>query len=200
MIIPISHAIPVMDLSVSVLDSDVSIDYYVIDSDLENYVTSDKGDYEIIIYDSSGKVIFQNKYYFGRITDVTDSYLSQATAMSDKIPYNGRMKFLRLNHNGEEVKTMLLNLCNNDGICEKNENILTCPTDCTMQGDNLCINKVDGICDTDCLKGYDSDCKLSSTNIYLIIVFSLIVLAGLILALPSHKHHKKIIVRKLSPR
>lgn len=193
LVVPV-HSIPVMDLSISILGSDVSIDYFVFDGEIDDYTTSDTGDYEVIIYDNSGKVIFKNKYFFGRITDVTDNYLAQATALSDKIPYNERMKFLRLTHNGQELKTIPLNLCNNDGICGKNENMLTCSTDCTMQGDNLCINKADNICDTDCLNGYDSDCRLNTVNMYWIIVFILIATIGLVLFF----HHINIIKESLS--
>ncbi|HLC63450.1 MAG TPA: hypothetical protein VJJ21_03960 [Candidatus Nanoarchaeia archaeon] len=50
--------------------------------------------------------------------------------------------------------------CSPNNICDKSENYLNCPQDCTTGAqDGICNPIQDSICDQDCTKGADSDCK-----------------------------------------
>jgi hypothetical protein len=48
-------------------------------------------------------------------------------------------------------------LCNENNICEKNENALAC-SDCSAEHDNYCNPAYDGVCDRDCSLEMDADC------------------------------------------
>ena len=54
----------------------------------------------------------------------------------------------------------MLAKCNEDGVCDKDENRIDCPQECSeSRKDNICQNIEDGVCrtDPDC-EGEDSDC------------------------------------------
>ena len=66
--------------------------------------------------------------------------------------------------------------CTPNGICEKDENSLTCPKDCPQSGfDGICDYLADGICDLDC--DSEPDCKRSKFDIrYITIPFIIIII------------------------
>lgn len=72
----------------------------------------------------------------------------------------------------------LIVLCNPDKACSERENYLNCPEDCTTGAkDGICNPINDGICDVDCTKNADSDCKSQSSDI----TWLYYLIAGLIL-------------------
>lgn len=88
------------------------------------------------------------------------------------IPYNPLAKYLKVYYLEEEKLSIDLQnlLCNNNQICEENENYLSC-SDCNFYAeDGLCfegINPVlnywnDHYCDPDCYK--DDDCQKENCN------------------------------------
>lgn len=80
------------------------------------------------------------------------------------LPYTERAQTLSFEH-GENVLTRvdLGVLCNENGVCEEEENYLSCPTDCPLEKkDNYCLARVDKVCDLDCAEGIDLDCEKES--------------------------------------
>ena len=72
----------------------------------------------------------------------------------------------------------LIVLCNPDKACSERENYLNCPEDCTTGAkDGICNPINDGICDVDCTKNADSDCKSQSSDL----TWLYYLIAGLIL-------------------
>lgn len=66
--------------------------------------------------------------------------------------------------------------------CDTDENYNTCPKDCPSGlGDGYCDGVKDGLCDPDCSKNEDVDCKSSKLFIYIIIGTVIIGLIFLIL-------------------
>ncbi len=48
--------------------------------------------------------------------------------------------------------------CQRDGICEAGESCLSCPEDCSIKTDGVCMPMQDSVCDPDCPFGVDLDC------------------------------------------
>jgi len=194
-IIPSIKAMPILDLNVAISAENVSVDYLVYDGGEFNYTYSNSGNYEILIYDNQNELIFNNYYSLGKPMDA-DEQLITIRNIYDKIPYRKNMALLEVKNNNTLIKSVDLVFCNNNSICDENENTLTC-SDCKKDKiDNLCINSEDGICDPDCLEGYDPDCnktqennipldlsKTESTGInWINILFVLLVIVAVILA------------------
>ncbi len=79
-----------------------------------------------------------------------------------KLPKKGKEKYITVEFAGKEVfrEDISPRLCNNNGKCEEDETVLSCPKDCPLnKKDGICINQKDSVCDPDCLKGVDSDCE-----------------------------------------
>ena len=163
MLIPSIKAISILDLNVEIDGNDISVDYFVYEGREFNYTYSTSGNYEILIYNDQRTLIFDNYYSTGRLMDGNESLITKKI-ISDKIPYNKKMSSLEIKENNQIIKSINLNFCNNNTICEENENSLTC-SDCKPdKPDNLCVNAEDGICDPDCLEGYDPDCENDSAE------------------------------------
>ena len=81
--------------------------------------------------------------------------------------------------------------CSPNNKCEKNENSLTCPEDCsTGIEDGICNYKSDGICDPDCEE--EPDCRKSGFNIgYILIIFLIIIFVILLIWLLPKIFRKK---------
>jgi len=123
-----------------------------------------EGDLMVMIQDSDGNVLWYSGYDL-------DFYIYDAAIIadeirySDKIPYLPEMEKATVLYNGAVVFTSGLGLCNTNGLCEGNENYLSCPKDCPLnEKDGICINKADGVCDPDCLPGYDPDCIVTGMH------------------------------------
>lgn len=73
--------------------------------------------------------------------------------------------------------------CSPDRNCDKAENYLNCPQDCsTGASDGICNPIQDLICDLDCTKGADSDCKsLSADWTFLYYILGGVILLALII-------------------
>jgi len=77
-----------------------------------------------------------------------------------KIPCTHSMHKLVLYHKDKVIFSKILNFCNNNRVCDATETYQTCPNDCPLdKKDKICIDRAEGICDPDCLKGVDPDCE-----------------------------------------
>lgn len=78
----------------------------------------------------------------------------------------------------------ITNICG-DGICHRNENHISCSQDCPSGlEDDFCDEIKDGICDPDCSKNEDIDCKSTWLAAYIFFALAIIIL---IIALFAYK-------------
>ncbi|MBN2102239.1 MAG: hypothetical protein JW716_05205 [Candidatus Aenigmarchaeota archaeon] len=117
-----------------------------------------EGNLMVMIQDSKDNVLWDSGYDL-------DFYIYDAAVMADemrytdKIPYSSNMDKMTVIYNGVVIFSSDLDICDDNGACEGNENSLSCPSDCLpYEEDNLCIGESDGVCDPDCLEGFDPDC------------------------------------------
>jgi hypothetical protein len=78
------------------------------------------------------------------------------------IPFSPEIKSLRIIKNGKILleENIRKYFCNDNGICETNENFYICPSDCPSGfKDGICDSMIDGRCDPDCEKDMDLDCN-----------------------------------------
>jgi len=77
----------------------------------------------------------------------------------------------------------LLVKCKPNNQCEKQENYLNCPQDCSpAAADGICNPSPDSMCDEDCTPGADIDCKPASKSYtWLWYLLSGIIILGIIL-------------------
>ncbi len=79
------------------------------------------------------------------------------------VPFDSKFKSLEVVRNGTILLYTELDLCNNNGRCDLNENYYSCPADCYAALDNVCIAKQDSVCDPDCGL-QDPDCVISNNS------------------------------------
>ncbi len=124
-------------------------------------------DYKLSVLNESGKVLWSQTFdiYFDYNGPV---YLNkdyseikyQSFPFSYRIPYKKGMHKLVLYHKDKIIFSRILNFCNNNKVCDATETYQTCPNDCPLdKKDKICIDRAEGICDPDCLKGIDPDCE-----------------------------------------
>lgn len=125
-------------------------------------------DYLLRIYDVNGKVSYSA--YFQPGFEIIDTG-SQANALRDyaqvrlRIPYYETTRRITITVKGNESYSLDLSpLCDRDGRCDPEENRLSCFQDCGNDSKGgYCDPSKDGVCDTDCMPGWDVDC-LSREN------------------------------------
>lgn len=116
-----------------------------------------EGNYKIQILDSSNNIISSQllpiEFFisgFGEMnTTVVEARFSN---------YENAKKMQLLKDNKTIFETTIA-LCNNNKVCDKYENFLSCPTDCPSgSSDGYCDHQKDGKCDPDCATEADEDC------------------------------------------
>lgn len=134
------------------------------------YLPTGRGDYAVRLTSINGSVIYEEKFearFWIAGEPIIDT--DEATAFF-RFPFTRYESKYELLHNDAVIFEKNLNLCDNDGSCERSsdefENIVSCPSDCPSGStDNYCDGERDGICDTDCLGKTDSDCTPPSVEI-----------------------------------
>ena len=145
-----------------------------------------EGEYLIKLKDSSGNTLYQTsvrkinmQLEVSEIPDIgdyavaIDENFAQLTVNYDEVfgtkegqmflvvPYVEEASSLVFQHGKIKLAEYpLKKLCNNNGICEQNENYLSCASDCKPdEKDGYCIRFKDDVCDPDCAYGIDPDCE-----------------------------------------
>jgi len=85
------------------------------------------------------------------------------------LPFYSPLQMIEIKKGGKILLSTQLEpyVCNRNSVCEssKNENALTCPSDCASgMADRFCDNIADGKCDPDCISAYDPDCIAEGEN------------------------------------
>jgi hypothetical protein len=179
-------------VSASKLNVEIRIDLL---DDMENplYFSLDSLSVDNIgFYDSFGenKLIFESVYENGIVSESKevgfDFYLpgsiliAYVTTAFTNFDFHEDLRYVNVYYDGEEVLSVDLNsLCNDNEVCDDNENYLNCK-DCEINAeDGLCMNAgeelglvdennrtlrywEDGYCDLDCYN--DEDCDRENCN------------------------------------
>ncbi len=123
-------------------------------------------DYGLVFVDASGKRVGQiNLPVIFYVLDPLEEV--DSIPLSVRQPCNADWNELQIYHQNERIFSASVKelLCNNDGICNNYETVLTCPNDCPSGSkDGWCDKKSDSICDPDCIIGAgDPDCEETKT-------------------------------------
>lgn len=106
----------------------------------------------------------------------------------DTVPVAGRLKYystvraLVVRHGSREIFRRAIGspedlACDFNGVCERDEDTFSCPSDCKANQDKICTPFKDGICDKGCQKGLDPDCQGGIPPVCIAVV----ILAGIVL-------------------
>lgn len=162
---------------------------------------NESGNYLLKILDAAGNRIWSKSYNLKFVVLTNPGTFTDFELVNEKIGYDRRMYELRLYRNNSMIYKRYLDFCDSNGICDKNENSISCPEDCDIAiKDNLCTAFEDNVCDPDCIEGRDIDCreveaKRKQASISLAFLF--IMLAALIAAALFEREKLKPIATKL---
>lgn len=122
-----------------------------------------EGNFRFIVYDRDGITLYEtarNARFFYNDISVNVSSISH----SELIPYDERIAGIRVYFEGKLALDQKLTLCNHDNACDDFESQFSC-TDCQAEKpDRLCMPEQNGMCDPDCLEGYDPDCSVQAAG------------------------------------
>jgi hypothetical protein len=123
--------------------------------------TLPEGNYTIQIL-KDDKILYQKRFNVDFFI-----FSNPPTQVNEKIlvfsiPFSPEIKSLRIIKNGKILleENIRKYFCNDNNVCEPNENFYTCPNDCPSGfKDGICDGMIDGRCDPDCEKDMDLDCN-----------------------------------------
>ena len=143
------------------------------------------GEYNVRITDKNKELIWSDSYKIDFVVYSDPPSFSESSTIFDRIPYTKNMALIELYYQDMLLYQKELKFCDSNRACDGEENIWSCPEDCSKNGqrlcgDNLCNNFetpnsctgdcksgsadgycdgiADGICDVDCRKEDDKDC------------------------------------------
>tara|TARA_Y100000310_G_scaffold319663_1_gene375207 strand:+ start:168 stop:836 length:669 start_codon:yes stop_codon:yes gene_type:complete len=201
-------------VSASSLNVEIRVDLL---EDLENLLrfSLDSLSVDNVGFDDSfgeNKLIFESVYEDGSVSETKevgfDFYLpgsiliAYVTTAFTSFDFHEDLRYVKVYYDSEEVLSVdLSELCNNNDVCDDNENYLNCK-DCEINAeDGLCMNAKeneglryweDGLCDNDCYN--DNDCMVLGSPIEkdnLVVYLALIVLIATVIYLVLKKRKKR---------
>jgi len=136
------------------------------------------GQHILKLLDKSQETVYQLRFLIDEIqatipeevpTKEVDDFLLDSTRYEAVVylPYFEEAEIIAV---GEENSSLMAFvgikdlICNNNSVCESNENFVSCEADCSIEEDNYCYPETDGVCDTDCVEGLDEDCEGTETS------------------------------------
>ncbi|MEK6863752.1 MAG: hypothetical protein AABX27_00495 [Nanoarchaeota archaeon] len=167
----------------------VAMDYRVNDGQAGIY-SNESGSYMLGINDASGAPLWKRNYdlNFFKLSDPPRK--TEYEIITEKIPYDSRMYEIAFYKDNEIILQKYLDVCDYNLRCDKKENAVSCPSDCSIADyDGICIAKEDDICDPDCIS--DIDCAKQEKKQKEAFAFTSIGLSVLIVALLVFVHRKR---------
>ena len=116
-------------------------------------------DYKLVVLDKTG--IIYLTYFPVDFTLYTDPPRKvDKTWVKRRVPYIGNVGQIQVYKQDTPILVYYpKDLCNYDGVCNNDENYISCSADCpNIYSDDICVSEVDNICDPDCGKDVDIDC------------------------------------------
>jgi hypothetical protein len=165
---------------VSIVNSEqvISISFTVYDNDsaeinhvkvLEGRPTDyvNKGHYLLEFTDENNRTLYYQDFAVNYLLLENPPVPVNYSVTSLRVPYNSNMSRIHIFKDDKLIYSSSVNVCDSDGICDKDtESFLSCPKDCPLDAkDEICIKRIDGICDPDCFQGIDTDCVNPSKNV-----------------------------------
>ncbi len=168
--------IPVIQARISVDETGVLIDDVAVVYGYPSEQNFD-GHHILKLLDKDQSTVYQLRFYLEEIqstipeevpTEEVDDFLLDSTRYEALVylPYFEEVEIIAV---GEENSSLMAFvgikdlICNNNSMCESNENFISCEADCAIEEDNYCYPETDGVCDTDCIEGLDEDCGEKGT-------------------------------------
>lgn len=111
--------------------------------------------FEVRVLDNRGSILNQ-AYFIPDFLILSDPPVEVDEAMVEVVfPYTQKIRTVQVLKQGQQVlrESIWGRVCNKDGICNNNENYLSCPSDCDQYSQDGFCNSIsnDHICDPDCL-------------------------------------------------
>lgn len=169
-----------------------AMDFKVSEGRASSYA-NESGIYSLEVNDASGAPLWKRNYnlQFFELTD--PPRMAEYEIINEKIPYDSKMYEIAFYKGKELLLQKYLDVCDFNSACDKKENAVSCPSDCSISDyDGVCIAKDEGICDPDCIA--DTDCeRIRKQKAYSRAFVSIAAsIAFVLIVFFVHRHRKKI--------
>jgi len=159
---------PVIDMTFEIDKNDnVKLTYLTVEEGTrQRFFTEEKGPYEVLILDQNNNTIDSHQFNAEFWLQSDPPKPLGASIHDYKLGYSDAANVLLIKHGDKEIFRKFLKppgKCNKNGICEGDEDALSCFRDCNSSSrDHYCSGLSDGVCDPDCIyKSKDPDCLAS---------------------------------------
>lgn len=192
--LPLVLAEGVLEANLLVFESGAAAMEYKIIDGRASFYSNETGSYMLSVNDASGASLWKRNYDLGFVKLADPPRMAEYEIITEKIPYDERMYEIAFYKDNNILLRKYLDVCDFNSICDKKENAVSCPSDCSVSDfDGVCIAKEDNICDPDCIS--DIDCarqeKEKNQAFALVsIAMSVIIVA---LAVIIHRKRRKIV-------
>ncbi|MDI6737038.1 MAG: hypothetical protein QME12_00795 [Nanoarchaeota archaeon] len=194
MLLPLASAEVVLEVNMLVFESNAAAMEYKVTEGRASSYSNETGSYMLSVNDASGAPLWRRNYDIGFVLLANPPRRAEYEIITEKIPYNEKMYEIAFYKDNKLVLRKYLDVCDYNLKCDKKENAVSCPSDCSVSDfDGVCIAKEDDICDPDCIS--DIDCarqekERSQAFALVSIAMSVIIVA---LAVVFHRKRKKIV-------
>jgi len=118
-------------------------------------------DYKVELKTKEGSIIYI-KYFdldFKAYIDILPGFegeINEEVELNEEqmilnIPFKANAAIFELSHFEKSIFKYSIEICNENNVCDGNENYLSCPNDCKSGSTDLyCDGILDGVCDQDC--------------------------------------------------
>ncbi|MBU2638902.1 MAG: hypothetical protein KJ955_08055 [Nanoarchaeota archaeon] len=164
--------------------------------------SNESGNYRLEIKDAAGAALWARNYDVKFVILTNPPQITDYEIITEKIEYDSKMYEMYFYRDSDVLLHRYLDFCDANGFCDRKENAVSCPADCSVADyDGICIAKDDGICDPDCIA--DNDCmrleqKRKKLWVSALIAFAVSVIGGICFVHFEKKKVKTAIGKVLS--